>query len=444
MTRRMVVIGGDAAGMSAASAARRLDADLEIVAFERGPRTSYAACGIPYVVSGDIDDVDRLVARTPEQFRTRFSIEVHTHHEVRGIDTAAGAIEVHDLEGGGSRIVGFDELVIATGARPIRPPMPGIDLPFVQGVQTLDDAALLTALATGADRPRVVVVGGGYIGIEMAEAFVRRGLATTVVDAAPTVMRTMDADMAELVEQALRDHGVEVRTGADVVGFEPGRVVLGDGHLDADLVILGIGVQPNAELAADAGISTGHRGAVSVDDHQRTSADHVWAAGDCAESHHRVLGRPVHVALGTVANRQGRVAGVNVGGGDARFPGVVGTAITRVVDTEIARTGLSESEATEAGFEISVGRIDSTTRAGYFPGATPMTVKVVADRGSGRVLGGQIVGGPGAGKRVDVLATAITAELTLDDMVNLDLAYAPPFSSVWDPVVVAARAALRG
>ena len=442
MAERLVVIGGDAAGMSAASNARRRNDDLEIVALERGTRTSYAACGIPYHVAGEIEDLDSLVARTPQEFRDRQRIDVRTRHEVTAIDTAAGSVEVRDLERERTYSLGYDHLLIGTGARPIRPPFPGIDLPFIRGVQTLDDAAGLVELADADDVDKVVVVGGGYIGLEMAEAFVRWGAECTVVDAAPNVMRTMDPDMAELIEKAMDRHGVDLITGVGVAGFEPGKVLLDSGELDADLVVLGIGVTPNGELAAEAGIATGDRGAISVDRLQRTSADGVWAAGDCAESFHRVLNRPVHVALGTVANRQGRVAGINIGGGYASFPGVVGTAITRLCSTEIARTGLSEHEATEAGFDYVIGKVTTKTRAHYFPGADTVTVKVLAERISGRVIGCQIVGGDGAAKRIDTMAAAITAQFTVHDMVNLDLSYAPPFSPVWDPVVLASRQAL--
>lgn len=443
MAERLVVIGGDAAGMSAASNARRRRDDLEIVALERGTRTSYAACGIPYHVAGEVEDLDALVARTPQEFRDRQRIDVRTRHEVTAIDTAAGTVEVRDLERERTFTLGYDQLLIGTGARPIRPPLPGIDLPFVRGVQTLDDAAALEALADADDVDRVVVVGGGYIGLEMAEAFVRWGAECTVVDMAPHVMRTMDPDMAELIEKAMGRHGVDLVTGTDVVGFEPGKVVLGSGELAADLVVLGIGVTPNAELARDAGVATGDRGAIRVDRRQRTSVEGVWAAGDCCESHHLVLDRPVHVALGTVANRQGRVAGINIGGGYATFPGVVGTAITRLCSIEIARTGLNEAEATAAGFEYVVGKVETKTRAHYFPGAAPVTVKVLAEVVSGRLLGAQIVGGDGAAKRIDTVATAITAGFSVHEVVNLDLSYAPPFSPVWDPVALAARQAVR-
>jgi NADPH-dependent 2,4-dienoyl-CoA reductase/sulfur reductase-like enzyme len=286
-----------------------------------------------------------------------------------------------------------------------------------------------------------VVVGGGYIGLEMAEAFVERGARVTVVEAGSQVMRTLDADMAELVGNAMRAKGIDLRVDTPVTGFEDGTVHTADGDLDADLVVLGLGVVPNGELAADAGVELGARGSIKVDPQQRTNVAGVWAAGDCCESYHRVSRRSVHVALGTVANKQGRVAGINVGGGYATFPGVVGTAITKLCSTEIARTGLTEHEASDAGLDAVAVTIESTTRAGYLATAKDVTVKMLAERGTGRLLGAQIVGGEGAAKRIDVVATAITAGMTVHDVVDLDLAYAPPFSPLWDPVQVAARQA---
>jgi len=289
----------------------------------------------------------------------------------------------------------------------------------------------------------VVVVGAGYIGLEMAEAFVERGCAVTVVDAAPQVLGTLDADMAERVRVGMEAAGITVRLGVGVEAFDDHRVVLTDGELPADLAVLGIGVAPNSALAEAAGIDLGPRGAIRVDRRQRTSAEGVWSAGDCATARHLITGEDVFFPLGTVANRQGRVAGINIGGGYATFGGVLGTAITRVCATEVARTGLGEVEAVAAGFEVVVGLAEARTRAHYYPGAERVAVKVIVDRRSGRLLGGQIVGGQGSAKRIDTLATAITGGFDLDRMVDLDLAYAPPFSPVWDPVVTACRQALR-
>lgn len=441
MAERLLVIGGDAGGMAAASQARRRKPYMEIVALERGTRTSYSACGIPYLVAGDVARPDDLVARTPEEFRDLQRIDVRTGHEAMAIDLAAGKVEVRDHGRGRTFQLGFDLLHLGTGARPVRPDLPGIDAPFVHGVQTVDDGVHLLEHARRSECRRVVVVGGGYIGLEMAEAFVRWGAEVTLIDGNDQVMRTFDPDMAAPIRDALVAHGVDVRLGVRAEGFGAGQVETSGGPIDADLVVLGLGVVPNAELAADAGIETGVRGAIRVDRRQRTSEPAVFAAGDCAESFHLVSQRPVHVALGTVANKQGRVAGINLGGGYARFPGVIGTAISKICALEVARTGLNEAEATRHGFAYEAVTIESTTRAGYFPGARPMTLKLLAERGTRRVIGGQIVGEDGAAKRVDVLATAITAGMTVDEVIDLDLAYAPPFSGVWDPVHVAARKA---
>jgi NADPH-dependent 2,4-dienoyl-CoA reductase/sulfur reductase-like enzyme len=446
MGDRLVVVGGDAGGMGAATQARRLRGDLDIVALERGTRTSYSACGIPYVVGGEVASLDELVVRTPDQLRADHRIDVRMRHEAMAVDLDRRQVEVRDHEHGRTVQVGFDHLVLGTGARPRRPDLPGIDLPQVLGVQTLDDGAALLAAVTGAGGVRrVVVIGAGYIGLEMAEAFLHRGAAVTVVERGPEVMRTLDADMGALVSSAMRRHGVDVRCGTATIGIEAattggGVVVRTDGgDLPADLVVLGTGVAPNAELADAAGIRLGAGGAVGVDRRQRTSAEGVWAAGDCAESTHLVSGRKVHVALGTVANKQARVVGINIGGGYATFPGVVGTAVSKICDTEVARTGLTVAEAERDGFVIESVTIEATTRAGYYPGAAPITVKLVAERRSGRLLGGQLVGQEGAAKRIDVVATALHAGMTIEQVTALDLSYAPPFSPVWDPVLVAAR-----
>ena len=443
-----MVVGGDAAGMSAASQARRRRDDLEIIALEKGRWTSYSACGIPYVVGGVVPSLDPLVVRTPEEFATTWHIDARTGHEVRAIDLDRRTVEVHEHDGSGAGgrtyDLGFDILHIATGAAPLRPDLPGIDDEHIHGVQTLEDADhLLGHLADddGVERRRAVVVGGGYIGLEMAEAFLRRGWHVTVVDQAPHVMPSLDPDIAEVVADAMRSHGIDVRCDTPVHGFEPGVVHTADGPLHHDLVVLGMGVGPNSGLARDAGLATGVKDAISVDRRQRTSADGVWAAGDCCESFHRVAEAPMHIALGTVANKQGRVAGINIGGGYATFPGVVGTAATKLCDVEVARTGLNESEARQYGFEAVSATIESTSHAGYFPDPGWVKLKLIVERRSGRVLGGQLVGVGNVAKRVDVLATAITAELTVEEMTGLDLSYAPPFSPVWDPVLLAARKA---
>lgn len=444
---RVVIIGGDAAGMSAASQLRRLRPEVEVIAFERGTYTSYALCGLPYLVAGFVAEPSRLVARTPEAHR-RNGIDVRLHSEVIGIDLAQQQVIVVDHEAKREYRESFDRLVIATGARPRSLSVPGRDAEGIFTIHSLDEALAL-ANWLESQRPRsAVIVGGGYVGLEMAEAFITRGLQTTLLEAAPHVMALLDSDMAELVERELQQGGVRLVLGAPVEGFETrhGRVtgvITPVGTFEAEVVVLGIGVEPNSELARDAGIVLGDRNAIHVDERCRTSAPGVWAAGDCADAYHRLLGRSIYFPLGTTANKQGRVCGLDLAGREARFPGIVGTAITRFRETEIARTGLTEREARAAGFQVVTAQVRSTTRSGYFPGATWMTVKMVAEEPTGRLLGAQIVGGSGAGKRIDTVATALTAGMTLDEFIYLDLAYAPPFSPVWDPVVVAARKLAR-
>jgi len=425
--------------MAAAMQARRRQPYLEIVALEKTAWTSYSACGIPYLVAGDVASLDDLVARSPETFRDEHRIDVRTHHEVMAIDLDRRSLEVRDHARERTISLGFDQLHVATGARPTRPDLPGISLDHVKGVQTLDDAKVLLEHARLSRCRSVVVVGGGYIGLEMAEAFVRWGAEVTLLEGGDQLMRTLDADMAERLLSPMRKMGIDVRLGAQVEGFEPGQVLLPSGPLAADLVVLGLGVTPNAELAGEAGAERGTRGALVVDRRQRTSLEGVYAAGDCCASPHLVSGRPVHVALGTVANKQGRVAGINLGGGYATFPGVVGTAITKVCALEVARTGLTEREAATEGFAAVAASVDTTTIASYLPDARPMTVKLVAERGTGRLLGGQIVGEERSAIRIDTIATALHARMRVAEVIDLDLAYAPPFSSVWDPVQVAAR-----
>ncbi len=443
---RLVVIGADAAGMSAASQARRRRGpdDLAIVAFDRGNYASYSACGIPYFVGGVVHDLDALIARTPATFRDDYGIDVHLRHDVVAIDVDRGAVQVVALDDGATRWEPFDQLMVATGAVPVRPAVPGIDAEGIFGVQTLDDGVALRRAVEQRRPERVVIVGGGYIGLEMAEAFGTLGLDTHLVDAGPQIMATLDPDMATLVADALREFGTTLHLDARVTGFDTteghvSAVITEHATLPAELVVLGLGAAPDTALAANAGIPTGASGALAVDPRQHTPIERVWAAGDCAEKTHRVSGRPVAIALGTHANKQGRVAGINLGGGHATFPGVLGTAATKVCALEVARTGLGEAEATSAGFAIETVVVESTTRAGYYPGAQPITTKLIAEKRSGRLLGAQIVGQEGAAKRIDVLATAVWNEMTVEEISGLDLSYAPPFAPVWDPVLIAAR-----
>jgi NADPH-dependent 2,4-dienoyl-CoA reductase/sulfur reductase-like enzyme len=447
--QRLVVIGGDAAGGSAASQAKKRQPDLDVVLFERGRATSYSACGIPYWISGAVEDEASLIARTPDQHRAA-GLDVRMRTEVVGIDLDRRTVHWRDLENGSEGREPFDDLVYATGSVPMRPPVPGIDAAGVYGVQVLDDGVALRAELDGGSVRKVVVVGGGYIGLEIAEACRVRGLDVTVVDRSATPVGTFDPDVGSSIADAARGNGIDLVLSDGVAAVDVGAdgracaVITASGReLPADLVVLGLGVRPNVGLAREAGIPQGTSGGVAVDTRMRTQVDGVWAAGDCVESWHRLSGQRVVVALGTHANKQGRVAGINIGGGYATFPGVIGTAITKVCDVEAARTGLSSAEAEAAGYSFVKASVDSTTKAGYFPGAQPIRVTMIAERRTGRLLGAQIVGREGAAKRIDALAICIWNEMSVDEILSLDLSYAPPFAPVWDPVLIAARKAFE-
>jgi len=448
MTERIVVIGADAAGMSAASQAKRIAGDaVEIVAFERGAYSSYSACGIPYWVAGDVDGPERLVARSPDAHR-RNGIDLRMRTAVEQIDLAAGHVLAHDLAAGRSYREGFDSLVIATGAVPVRPPLPGADAAGVFGVQTLDDGAALLEDLHRAQPRRAVVVGGGYIGVEMAEALVRRGVAVTVVDRAAQPMTTLDPDMGSAVHRAMEGIGIDVRTDTAVIGFETGSnsrirsVLTADGAIPADAVVLGLGVRPNPAARPGGRPAAGR---------SRRPAHKRADAGPGPRPHlgrRRLRGSPQH-GLGSVPARSAGHPRQQAGPGHRAqpgrllrdVPGVVGTAVSKVCHLEIARTGLRERDATRAGFEYVTVTVRSDTKAGYFPGTRQMTVKMTAERWTGRLLGVQIVGYEGSAKRIDTVAAALWNRMTVEEMTALDLAYAPPFAPVWDPILVAARQA---
>lgn len=446
--RKLVVIGGDAAGMGAASKVRRENPDWNIVVFEMGGYTSYAACGLPYYIAGDLKSVEDLIARTPEVFREKQNIDVRIFHQVTGIDTESKQVKVKNLSTGEEFSESWDYLLIGTGASAIVPDVPGID---AEGIYALSDLQSGIDTRHGIDKlnpAKVVVVGAGYIGIEMAESLLALRMDVTVVDMADQVMTTMDEDMAIMIADYMKEKGIHLITGEKLTGIEKDSkgkvkaVVTDKQTLEADLVILGLGVKPNTEIAEKAGIELGVRGAIRVNKKMETSVPGVWAAGDCAESWHLVKKQQVYIPLGTVANKHALVAGINISGGNAEFPGVLGTAITRFKNLEISRTGLSEREAKESGIDFFANTIESSTLSGYFPGTGKIKVKLVAEKNTQRIIGGQIVGFNGAAKRIDTIVAAITSGMTAQQIVDLDLSYAPPFSPVWDPVQVAARTLL--
>jgi NADPH-dependent 2,4-dienoyl-CoA reductase/sulfur reductase-like enzyme len=457
-TTRMVVIGADAAGMSAAHqairGARKRGRDLDVVVLEKTQHTSYSACGLPYWVAGDVDHSDRLLARTPQQHR-EMGVDLRMGTAATRVDLNERSVEFSDSYGNHGRIR-FDELVLATGAPPVIPDWArtadGWPVPGVHPLKNLDDGALWLDLLNAGhptkETPRGVVVGGGYIGVEMAEALIRKGWQATVLTRS-TVMSGLDPDMSQRVQSAMEAAGVRVETDAVVRNLQlnpdgsVAGVVTADGTVHpADAVVLAMGARPGSDLGAEAGLPTGRFGGYLPDD-RGLVADGVWAAGDCCEARHRITGEFAFLPLGTHANKQGRVVGENLTGGEATFGGVLGTAITRFVagsqHVEIARVGLSSSEAREAGLETSSLVTEGRTASGYMPEASPMATKVVVDQKSRRLVGLQIVGGPGAGKRIDTAAAAIWGSMTVDDLAGMDLAYAPPFATVWEAVQLAAR-----
>jgi NADPH-dependent 2,4-dienoyl-CoA reductase/sulfur reductase-like enzyme len=393
-------------------------------------------------------------------FRRKQGIDVRTRHEVTELDLEQRRVRVRDLEGAKEWWEAFDLLHIATGAAPFVPAVAGADAAGIYTVSTLQSGIRVRRAMDERKPRRAVVVGGGHVGLEMAEAFLMRELDVALVEMMPQVMNTLDPDMGALVSDEVRREGIELYLDERLEAFEVGD----DGHvralvtnrrtLPADIVVLGLGVRPNSDLVAQAGVPLGIRGAIRVNERMETGIEGVWAAGDCVESFHMVSRQPTYVALGTVANKQGRVAGINIGGGYATFPGVLGTSITKFCSLGVAQTGLRTSEIEALGLEYATAQIEGSTAAHYYPDAAKITVKVLAEKGSGRLLGGQIVAGGAsrvdsgsdaylAAKRIDILATALQAGMRVDEMLNLDLAYAPPFSPVWDPVLIAVRQVIK-
>ncbi len=384
--------------------------------------------------------------RSPEVFREKQNIDARILQKVVEINLREKKVRVEDIPTGKILWEAFDQLILATGAVPIWPDLPGAKAKGIYGLTNLQTGIELRKALDQEKPQKAVIVGGGYIGLELAESFAGRGLEVTVVEKMSQVMTTLDPDMAGLVLRALEEARVKVFLEESLESLETkeGRVcgvVTNRRRLPADIVVLSLGVRPNSALAKEAGIATGETGAIQVSDRMQTDSDGIWAAGNCAEAFHLVSRRPFFLPLGTVANKQGRVAGINISGGQATFPGVVGTAMVKVFAAEVARTGLLEREIQKLGWSYITAKIEAQTRAGYYPGSGKMTVKVLAEKGTGRLLGGQIVGLEGAGKRIDVIATALHAGFTVEQMINLDLGYSPPFSAAWDPVLIAARQA---
>ena len=441
--RTIVIVGAVAGGASAAARARRTNERARIILLERGAHPSFANCGLPYYIGGEIADRERLLVAGPERFRDWLDVELRTRHEAVEIDPVARRVVVRDLETGRDEPLAWDRLILAPGAVPIRPPLPGAHAPNVHTLRDLPDADRLRAAAVGHGR-RAVVVGAGYIGLELAEMLARRGMRVTLVERLPQVLGTIDPELAGLVEDELRRRGVCVRLGRSLAGFalDEGMVrsvVLDDGSdVEADMVVLALGVRPETTLARGAGLALGDLGGIRVDEYLRTSAEGIYAVGDAVEYVHALTGRPALVPLAGPATRAGRVAGEHAATDAAPpMPPVLGTAIVRAFGVVAGSTGLTRPQARAAGFPIGELLVPGHDHATYYPEASRLVVKVVYHTDTRRLLGAEVVGGHGVDKRLDVLATAIRFGARVDDLASLDLAYAPPFGSARDPIHIA-------
>ncbi len=441
MALKVIIVGGVAGGASAAARLRRLDENAEIVLLERGPDVSFANCGLPYHIAGEIRDRDELAVQTAEGLRTRMRLDVRTLHEATGVDAARRVVRVKDLSTGREFEEGYDALILSPGAAPVVPPIAGMDLPGVHTLRTLADMDRIKARVDAKAAGRALVLGGGFIGLEMAEALRRRGWDVLLAERGSQLLAPADPEMAVLLARELALHGVEVALGAALTAVRPDR-----GRLAAefgtrvelvDLVLVAVGVRPETALARSAGLALGPGGGILVDGSQRTSDPHIYAVGDAVEVRDPITGRSGPVALAGPANRQGRAAADAIVGRPTAYPGTLGTAIVRVFGLVFGLTGASEHALKAAGRAYTRAYLHPNQHAGYYPGAVPMAIKLLFDPGDGRILGVQVAGSEGVDKRLDVFATALRAGWTVRDLEGLELSYAPPFGSAKDPVNMA-------
>ena len=442
MSRKVVIVGGVAGGATAAARIRRLDEQAEIVVFERSGYISYANCGLPYYVGGVITDPEELTLQDPESFYARFRVVMKVRHEVTAIHPEEKTVEVKNLETGETFTESYDSLLLAPGARPTVPDLPGIDSERIFKLRTVEDTFTLRERVVQYQPKRAAVIGGGFIGLETAENLRHAGLEVTILQRPKQVLSPLDADMASFVHGELRAHGVHLMLGRSVMGFETDeneiRVLLKDeAPFAADIVVLAIGVQPETSLAKAAGLELGVKGSILVNDRMETSVKDIYAVGDAVQVRHFVTGEPALIALAGPANKQGRIAADNICGLDSRYKGSQGSSVIKLFDLTAANTGLNEKAAQAAGIDYDKIYLSPMSHAGYYPGGEMMTMKVLFEKGTNRLLGAQIVGGAGVDKRLDVLATALRAGVSVIDLKDLDLAYAPPYSSAKDPVNMA-------
>jgi len=443
MPKKIIVVGGVAAGTSAAAKARRTDEKAEIILFEKGEHISYASCSLPYYISGVTPHRKELTIMTPKSFFKRYNVSVYTRHEVTAILQEKRTVIVKDLVLQAVKEYKYDKLIIATGAVPKVPPIRGVDYPNIFTLRNIEDADNILKVVKEPGTKNAVVIGGGLIGLEMAESFSRRDLNVAVVERENQLLLPFDYEMAYLVEKHLKEKNVSVFTGQGVkefVGSSRGvrGVILDSGReLPADIVLISIGVKPETSLAEQAGVRLGPTGAIAVNARMETSVPCIYAAGDCAESINMITGKPVWTPLGSVANRQGRTAGDNAAGGDSLFKGVIGSSVAKIFDLTAARTGLTEVEAREEGFETAAVHAHPLNRAHMYPEAEMLNIKLVVDKKSQRLLGAQVVGRDGVDKRVDVFSTAIQNSMKAGELFDIDYAYSPPYAPAKDPAGVA-------
>ena len=449
MSEKLIVIGGTAAGLSAASKAKRLRPDMEIEVFERSGYISYGACGLPYFVGGMIKEPEDLVSLTVEQMTGKRGIPTYTHHEVIKIDREGKTVTVKDLDKGEESIHTYDKLVIATGASPVKPQIAGIEAAGVYYLRTVEDGIRLKEIVRSAGRKRTVIVGGGFIGLEVAEELALCGLEVHIFEKAERLLPFLDESFSDTVLETLKKHGISVHLGKGVeeILTENGMVAgirdTEGKNVSADFVLMSIGVIPNSELAKEAGLELGIRGTIAVNDEMQTSDPCIWACGDCVQMKHRLTGHPVYVPLGTTANKQGRIAGENVAGGYETFKGVLGSMVTKVFELYIGATGLSLQQAKAAGYDAVSSVITKGDKASYYPGGQDSRICLVAERGTGRLLGAQGIGGESISGRINVFVTAITCGMTVYEINELDLVYAPPVAPVYDPILIAASQMIK-
>jgi len=440
---KILIVGGVAGGATAAARARRMCEGAEITIIERGPYVSYANCGLPYYISRDIQKRSKLLLQTPEGFDSRYGVKVLVDTEAIEIDRPGKRLLVKGAEG--ESWLTYDSLILAQGGSPVMPPIPGLDAPNVFRLWTVPDMDAIHEFVQSRKPATAVIAGGGFIGLEMAEAFAKRGITTTVVELLHQVMPVMDREFGGMIAETLASNGVRVLTGVGLKAVHPsGEVELSDGcRLPAGVVLVSVGVRPELGLARKAGLTIGESGGLLVDEHLRTSDPHIWAAGDMVEVLQPVSGRRVRIPLAGPANRQGRIAASNALGAAMKYPGALGSSVVKVFDCTAASTGLTEAAAREAGFDAGAAVVAKDHHAGYYPGGKELILKLVYDRKSARLLGGQAFGVEGVEKRIDALAVALHGRMTLQDLAEIDLAYAPPYSSANDPINLAAFVGLN-